>query len=328
MSKRFVAIPALVLAAACSSPTAPGASVSTNPQHKLEVVDACEVKFTVLGASARDGFLKVRNDSNCERLVGIAIYGPIDPYRPLTLDNQKLVFHESDISKPGQITELHVPVPACGPFQFDPYHSKQINGETGSRPDFGQGENLFDMSRFGGYFSDSNDWCPRPVPSPAPPAPPAPPTVPPVIDPRMPPTTPPVCPAVTWENWREYITDTSVTPDGPMDVSNFTVNVPLGCTVPLSAVTYQIRDCSTKFPQRFIQGSTVDGKAILYGPGRHTGQMPVRRAENNFQTDLRIDAFEPTHELTYGLEEAYYRHRTLAWRVDMVCLPEGYLRGR
>ena len=183
---------------------------------------------------------------------------------------------------------------------------------TGRSPNFGNGENLFDISQFSSHFGNTGE-------RPALPPPPVPPTVPPSVPPLTPPA-PPVCPVVTPANYKQYITNGSVVADSETSaVISFKVNVPAGCTVPLSVVSYRYRNCGEKFPQQFIDGSTKDGSATVYGPGTYVNQMRVKKTATEYQVDLRIEGFEPGHELTQKNENSYYHVRTLAWIFDRSC---------
>ena len=327
MKKLYLLVCTLSLAlAACSgertgSPTNPSPanlnSTSTDPTpgQPIDEVDACAFNMTVLDASNNQdnkfGYLKVRNDGQCDRIAGVAIYKPISNSLPMTLDNQELVSNDFKVVKPGETVELFAYLPPCDNYQYDPYHS-MVAGKT---PNFGNGENLFDISAFTSHYGSTGECAAPPAP-PAPPMPPVPPTI--------PPTTPrPVCPVVTPQNFRKFVTKTNVVADSPTTaVSSFTVNVPAGCTVPLSVVSYRIRKCGEKFPQAFIDGSTKDGSAKLYGPGTYVNQMRVTKTAVEYQVDLRVEGFKPGEDLTEQNEKSYYKIRTLDWIVDRVCLPQ------
>jgi hypothetical protein len=325
MKMLYVSAFALALAA-CSgaegrSPTSPAPLVASPAPIAPPAVeepqrvdsDSCEFKMTVLDAAAnRDdkfGYLKVRNNGQCDRVAGVAIYKPINNGLPFTLDNQELVSNDFKMVKPGETVELFAYLPPCDRFQYDPYHSMTI---TGRSPNFGNGENLFDISQFTSHYGDTGECA-------ALPAPPVPPTVPPIVSPHTAPA-PPVCPVVTPANYKQYITNASVVADSATSaVMSFKVNVPAGCTVSLSVVSYRVRTCGVKFPQQFIDGSTKDGSAMVYGPGTYVNQMRVKKTATEYQVDLRIEGFEPGHELTQKNENSYYRGRTLAWIFDQSC---------
>lgn len=137
-------------------------------------------------------------------------------------------------------------------------------------------------------------------------------------DPKLCPP-PPICPVITATTWRNHVTAASVVADtASTAVSNFTVNLPVGCTIPLSVVSYQIRTCGVKFPQRFVDGSEPAGKA--YGPGIYTGQMRVQKTAARYQVDLRFEGFVWGHELTQEVENSYYKVRTIAWLLGSGCV--------
>ena len=101
-------------------------------------------------------------------------------------------------------------------------------------------------------------------------------------------------------------------------VSQFTVKLPPGCTIPLSVVSYKIATCGVKFPQTYVDGNSPAGK--LYTAGTYTNQMRVNKMETRYQVDLRVEGFTVGENLTQQNEDSYYRTRTLAWIIDKTCV--------
>lgn len=189
---------------------------------------------------------------------------------------------------------------------------------------------------------NSGKDCPEPeppvVPPPVPPVtppvtPPSPPLDPCVVDqlcdgkptpppppgvPRDVPPEPVSCPVITVENWRDYVLQPQVTHDyANFAVAHFKINLPVGCTIPLSLVSYQPRVCGEKYPQRFVHGS--DPRGTEYGGGVWGYQMRVYKETEEYQVDLRFGGFEWEHELTQENDQSYYGPRTIAWLYGGTC---------
>jgi hypothetical protein len=297
--------PFLLLTVACDQPLPTTPTVPDHPQHKVvaavTVVDECEIKWTVLSASGKDGTLKVRNDDNCARLAGVALYVPIDDRVPLTLDNQRLFWDAPVVVTAGETVEITARVPSCGPYQFDPYHTTAISGD---RPNFGQGEHLFDVSAFGGYYVEQ-PTCPKPEPEP-PQAVPVPPVyVPPTPTPRDVPPPQPVC-TVTVSLFSYHKQGCDLLPQTFIDGAYLDIVVPAtpnGCPVPT-------RD--TLADVIAVPGivSTPTGAQVTMG-----GQtVHVTKTPELYQVDLYLGRVEKA-----DLTEANFSHydsRALRWIYD------------
>jgi hypothetical protein len=252
-------------------------------------------------------YVKVWNNTDCEATIGLPVFEAIDPSRPLTQDNQKLFAESVGTVRPGFLLELFTPIPPCE-FQYDPNHGMGSVGPLGSRPNFGQGQHLYDISELGGHFGGSR--CapsePEPVPEPTPYFPE------PVANPVD--VLPLVCPVITPDNVWSFVSHVSVNLTESGAWAGFIVSgLPNGCYIELSLGSYVKQGCEARFPQQLI-----DGVWAWFGNGQWSFDRHINRTETLFQIDLRLNAFWHFDDftLTQEREDEYYAQRTLEWRGD------------